>query len=156
MPSPSLRASKEGLGGAEVGVTGQRRMRSHSGSAIPAPPSTVGLTPEASIPVPVGVHPNTGRAHRERPSLAPQAVLRKKSDTARHHPLARLGFSVGCEWPQSTQSTPIRSSGVDIVWDRKSISTCLSERKICKGGSWLEEEGGMVHSIWPEVSAGGK
>lgn len=67
-------------------------MRSHSGSTIPAPQSALGRTPEASVPVPVGVHPNTAGARRDRSSLAPQAVLRKKSDTARHRPLARLGF----------------------------------------------------------------
>lgn len=61
-------------------------VRSHSRPSHPCSQDTLGLTPKASVPVPVGVHAKTEGACCAGPSLAPHAILRKKtgSTTPRH------------------------------------------------------------------------
>lgn len=99
---------------------------------------TLGLTPEAGVPVPVGIHSNTGGARREGSGLAPHAILQKESHTCGSPGWAGIGDPQGVATTNVKHRDPI--TGMDLAWVRNHF--LLVVRKIHKGGSWLKENRG--------------
>lgn len=129
------------------------------GGPIPAPRITLGLTPKASVPVPVGVHANTGGACCDGASLAPQAVLRKEGDPcpspSPHWPGVRS--PQGTVWAQSTRGTRSRAGMGTQCGSREHFGLVVREGgrslKGALGGRRMEEP---LDGVWPEVPTGRK